>query len=67
MNEYIFMVNKPVVFKNILKEDNETCKNSCIKWNPQILADLLDKRTLEFRIGNVDFDQNRGENSNPSF
>jgi hypothetical protein len=50
LNEYIFKVNKPCVFKNMLTRVGE--QNSACEWNFEKLASLLKNQTLTFRIGN---------------
>ncbi len=52
LNEFIYKLNQPCVFKNILKaSDDESETNTAIKWTPDRLETLLKNEKLTFRIG----------------
>lgn len=55
--DFIFKIERPVLFKNILINKNEI--NSCINWTPEILAKILNEHKLEFRIGKVIADKGK--------
>ena len=50
LNEFIYKVNKPCVFRGILSA-NETSSNTACDWTPSKLAELLADEKLTFRIG----------------
>lgn len=62
LNQYIYKIDRPVLFKNILKADEKS--NCCLKWTPETLAEFLNEKNLEFRIGKADFSK---DESNLSF
>ena len=52
LNEFIFKLNQPCVFKNMLKaSDDESRTNTAIAWTPDRLESLLKNEKLTFRVG----------------
>jgi hypothetical protein len=51
LNEFIFKLNQPCVFKNILKISSDKKSNTAVEWTPSYLETLLKNEKLTFRIG----------------
>ena len=49
MNKFIYKLNRPCVFKNILVKTDTS--NSAIDWTPSSLESILKNEKLTFRIG----------------
>lgn len=49
MNDYIFKLNRPCLFKNILL-DSET-SNAAVKWTPNVLESIFGSEKFTFRVG----------------
>jgi hypothetical protein len=49
LSDFLFKIDKPILFKNILINENEKC-NSAADWTPQILANIFKEKKIEFRI-----------------
>lgn len=49
LNDYIYQINRPILFKNILTSDDNS--NSAIDWTPEKLAYDLNNSKIDFRIG----------------
>ena len=53
LSEFVFKVNKPCLFKNILTRpaDQDDQSNSAAKWTLDDLAQVLGDERLLFRMG----------------
>ena len=49
LNEFIFKINRPCIFKNILEHDENS--NSATKWDIEYLANMLKDEKITFRLG----------------
>ena len=50
--EFLYKIDRPILFKNSLVFDNQSNKNSAILWTPESLRNVFEKKKLEFRVGN---------------
>ncbi len=56
LNEYIFNIKTPCVFKKILEFDGKS--NSVFKWTPSFLINIFKDEKLTFRIGKKSLSEN---------
>jgi hypothetical protein len=49
--EFLFKIDKPILFKNSLVFDNQSNRNSATKWTPENLRNVFQNKKLEYRVG----------------
>ncbi len=57
LNKYLYKINRPCLFKNILKQTENLSNNSALTWTPKTLSKILNNTKITFRVG-------RNENCN---
>ncbi len=57
LSQYVFKLNQPCVFKNILVKNGQS--NIACEWTPESLVSILKSEVLVFRIGKKSITGNR--------
>jgi hypothetical protein len=49
--EFLYKIDKPILFKNSLVFDKQSNRNSATKWTPENLKNVFQNKKLEYRVG----------------